>query len=72
MRPDPRFVGLPKPFWAMVRLLGQGCGYAKKRVVAVPTRPQAEPYSKICTSIQKCSTASFWTGRRCGTYLPHI
>lgn len=46
MRPDPRFVGLPKPFWAMVRLLGQGCGYAKKRVVTVPTRPQAETVLK--------------------------
>ena len=42
MKPDMRFVGLPKYFWASVRLIGQECGYAKKKRLAIPTRDQVE------------------------------
>jgi hypothetical protein len=31
MRPDPRFQGLDKPFWANVRLISQQVGYTLKR-----------------------------------------
>lgn len=30
MTADTRFLGLPKPFWAFVRLIGQECGYTKR------------------------------------------
>jgi hypothetical protein len=36
--PDKRFVGLPKTFWALVRLIGQECGYASHGKIAIPTR----------------------------------
>jgi len=38
MTPDKRFVGLPKQFWAFVRLIGKGCGYASRGQITVPTR----------------------------------
>ncbi|MFZ4694232.1 MAG: DUF7687 domain-containing protein [Verrucomicrobiia bacterium] len=36
--PDKRFVGLPKRFWALVRLIGQECGYASRGQITIPTR----------------------------------
>jgi len=36
MKPDERFTGLPKSFWAYVRLIGQECGYAQKGRIIVP------------------------------------
>lgn len=38
MTPNQRFVGLPKRFWALVRLIGQECGYAKKHKITVPSK----------------------------------
>ncbi len=44
MTPDPRFIKLPKSFWAFVRLIGQECGYTKrgKGEILVPSREQVE------------------------------
>lgn len=42
MTPDKRFVGLPKQFWALVRLIGQECGYASRGQITVPTRKAVE------------------------------
>jgi len=42
MKPDMRFVGLPKYFWASVRLIGQECGYAKAKKLTIPTREKVE------------------------------
>jgi hypothetical protein len=42
MTPDKRFVGLPKQFWALVRLIGQECGYASRGQITVPTREAVE------------------------------
>lgn len=42
MKSDTRFVGLPKCFWAAVRLIGQECGYAKAKRLTIPTRDQVE------------------------------
>jgi hypothetical protein len=41
MIPDKRFVGLPKTFWALVRLIGQECGYASRGQITIPTRDKA-------------------------------
>ncbi len=38
MTPDKQFVGLPKRFWALVRLIGQECGYASRGQIAIPAR----------------------------------
>jgi hypothetical protein len=40
MVPDKRFVSLPKTFWALVRLIGQECGYASRGQITVPTRDE--------------------------------
>jgi hypothetical protein len=40
MMPDKRFVGLPKTFWTLVRLIGQECGYASRGQIAIPTRDE--------------------------------
>ena len=39
MRPDPRFLALPKDFWAAVRSLGEELGYTVrgKGLLKVPT-----------------------------------
>ena len=42
MKSDMRFVGLPKYFWATVRMIGQECGYAKSKKLTIPTRNQVE------------------------------
>lgn len=44
MTPDTRFLGLPKPFWAFVRLIGQECGYTKRGTgeLHVPSRKVVE------------------------------
>jgi hypothetical protein len=44
MTPDTRFLGLPKPFWAFVRLIGQECGYTKRGTgeLLVPERETVE------------------------------
>ncbi|MDN5864020.1 MAG: hypothetical protein L0I62_02225 [Gammaproteobacteria bacterium] len=44
MKPDKRFVSLPKSFWAYVRLIGQECGYTKRGTgqLLVPTRGDVE------------------------------
>lgn len=42
MKSDMRFVGLPKCFWAAVRLIGQECGYAKAKKLTIPTREKVE------------------------------
>ena len=41
---DNRFVGLPKSFWAFVRLIGQQCGYTvrKKNEILIPSRELVE------------------------------
>lgn len=41
---DSRFLGLPKPFWAFVRLIGQECGYTKRGTgeLLVPSRETVE------------------------------
>ena len=40
--PDKRFTGLPKNFWALVRLIGQECGYAVKGQITIPDREDVE------------------------------
>lgn len=44
MTPDPRFIALPKSFWAFVRLIGQECGYTERGrgEILVPSREQVE------------------------------
>ena len=44
MKPDPRFLALPKSFWACVRLVGQECGYTERKTgqVLVPSRTTVE------------------------------
>ena len=44
MTADTRFLGLPKPFWAFVRLIGQECGYTKRgsNELLVPSRDAVE------------------------------
>jgi hypothetical protein len=44
MIPDKRFLSLPKPFWAFVRLIGQECGYTKRGTgeLLVPCRELVE------------------------------
>lgn len=42
MMPDKRFVGLPKRFWASVRLVGQECGYTERGRLTIPTRKDVE------------------------------
>jgi len=44
MIPDSRFVGLPKPFWAYVRLIGQECGYTQRGTgrILIPSRDAVE------------------------------
>jgi len=46
---DPRFVGLPKGFWAFVRLIGQECGYTdrKNKSLLVPPRELVEKQMKL-------------------------
>lgn len=39
---DKRFTGLPKSFWALVRLIGQECGYATKGQITIPARQDVE------------------------------
>lgn len=38
MTPDKRFIGLPKTFWSLVRLIGQECGYARRGQITIPKR----------------------------------
>jgi len=38
MKPNERFIGLPPRFWALVRLVGQECGYAHGGEIGVPDR----------------------------------
>ncbi len=44
MKPNPNFVGLPKTFWAFVRIIGQECGYTCRRsgTILVPQRESVE------------------------------
>lgn len=44
MTPDPRFLKLPKSFWAYVRLIGQECGYTERTTgkILVPSRTNVE------------------------------
>ena len=39
MTPDKRFLGLPKSFWAHVRLISQGAGYTErgKNCIKIPS-----------------------------------
>jgi hypothetical protein len=48
MKPDKRFVGLPKRFWALVRLAGQECGYTTDGKIAVPDR---QPVAEALTAL---------------------
>ena len=42
MTPDKRFIQLPKNFWAMVRLIGQECGYTHNGRITIPERKTVE------------------------------
>lgn len=42
MRPEKKYIGLPKQFWALVRLIGQECGYAKNGQITIPNRQEVE------------------------------
>lgn len=44
MTPDSKFVGLPKSFWAFVRLIGQQCGYTRRGTgrILIPSRDDVE------------------------------
>ncbi|MGH8226179.1 MAG: DUF7687 domain-containing protein [Gammaproteobacteria bacterium] len=44
MKPDPRFLSLPKSFWAYARLISQSCGFTKRGTgeLLVPTRDKVE------------------------------
>lgn len=50
MKSDSRFLDLPKPFWAFVRLIGQQCGYTK-RGTGEPLVPSRESVEKQMTKI---------------------
>ena len=50
MKPDNRFIALPKSFWADVRLIGQEVGYTvrHKRIVKVPSSDEIKAaYKKL-------------------------
>jgi hypothetical protein len=40
--PDKRFIQLPKSFWALVRLIGQECGYAADGRITIPTKADVQ------------------------------
>jgi len=44
MKPDSRFTTLPKQFWALVRLIGQECGYTLRGTgrILIPNRKTVE------------------------------
>ena len=42
MKPSLRFKGMPAEFWANVKIISQGVGYAKKNAVIVPTQKNIE------------------------------
>lgn len=42
MMPDRRFTKLPKEFWAVVRLIGQECGYASGGNLVVPSKDKVQ------------------------------
>ena len=42
MKPSLRFKGMPAEFWANVKIISQGVGYAKKNAVIVPTQKNVE------------------------------
>lgn len=42
MTPDKRFIQLPKSFWALVRLIGQECGYASDGQIIIPTKADVQ------------------------------
>jgi hypothetical protein len=50
MKPDPRFLNMPKPFWANVRTIGQAVGYTVRGEgrIRVPSIDEIrQEYSKI-------------------------
>lgn len=61
MKPDPRFVGKPKTFWACVRSLSQHIGYSKKNSIIVPTAPMM---AKAFAELNLDSDAIIKKGRR--------
>lgn len=46
MKPSIRFKGMPANFWANVKIISQGVGYAKKDTVIVPTQKDIEKLYK--------------------------
>ncbi|HOE00027.1 MAG TPA: hypothetical protein PLD40_06240 [Kiritimatiellia bacterium] len=42
MTPDKRFIQLPKSFWALVRLIGQECGYAAGGQITVASKAEVQ------------------------------
>ena len=64
MTPDPRFIKLPKSFWAFVRLIGQECGYTErgKGEILVPSRDQVESRLEKSDITPRCLTRELLSG----------
>jgi hypothetical protein len=59
MKPDSRFINLPKQFWALVRLIGQECGYTQRGTgqILIPSREEVEEKLKaLALSISSLNT----------------
>jgi hypothetical protein len=67
MTPDKRFVGLPKQFWALVRLIGQECGYTSRGQIAIPKQEDVADalanlgLSAVVLSIPLQNNRKVWT-----------
>ncbi len=68
MKPDQKFTTLPKRFWALVRLIGQECGYTKRGTgrILIPEREKVEEklealsLSLGCLEEPLCGKKSTW------------
>lgn len=60
MKPSSHFKGMPANFWANVKTISQGVGYAKDNKVIVPTQEEIE---KLYQSLQLDSSELFPEGK---------
>lgn len=64
MIPDKRFVSLPRNFWALVRLIGQECGYANQGQITIPKREDVESALSKLDLTQKALDSGLPDGRK--------
>ena len=71
MKPDSRFLDLPKSFWAFVRLIGQECGYTKRGAgeLLVPSREVVEGKMKALNISPDSLDAALSSGEELWTKL---